>query len=329
MEIFFGDNENSLLKEFLKINIVEINNKLYFLERIYNFESYSQEVDFIIKESRVREYHFIICNAAEKFLDDRNLPKIHLNSFKYYYSLESKTYDYLVRSGGQGFDKYKNQLLAYECSLLNLILSIVENYILKKDKKNVTIFECCQAEKSPLELMDEVKKVRNILLRSSIYYPIVRFSVNRNIFKNTLQSYLPDILHFVCHGEPNGDLNFFNGDATGLRRFSPEYFEKIIKMYGSKKIDFIYINSCFSSAFLNKIKINECSKYFINGLGYCDENISLYAKEFAENYYLELSTKGNDCRTTYFTVYSLFPIYKVKLDNSVSSFDYKTRLVFK
>lgn len=326
MEIFFQENEISLLERTFNLNLSVLFNKISLAEEIYHMEEYSDEVLTIVNESSIKQSCNLILKTVFFRSKELNTYGEYLNSFSYYFHEHNREYNLLTRSGGVNFNKYKNALLNLECSLINFMNSLVEAKLDIRNKKCVTIFECCQAERNPLDLMNEVKIIRDNLLTSMYYFPIVRFSVNRNILKKTIKMYFPEVLHFVCHGEDNGDLIFFNGDKSGLKNISPEYFEKVIQIYKNKKIDFIYLNSCFSKKFLLKIKSNNCKFYFTYGLGYDGENVSCYAKEFAENFYNDLSHNGNQIDVTYKNTFTSFPNYKVVVNKK--EIKYKDNLLF-
>ncbi|MCF0125114.1 MAG: hypothetical protein HUJ68_05055 [Clostridia bacterium] len=317
METFFRTNELKILEKDLKIDVEKMLVDLSTIEHIFLTE-YEGEINVEIEEQKIDRYYSKLKKTKKP--NDAQFSRL-MNSFAYYYGLQRNEYKNLLKEekglyrasnnnpGISKFDLYKNALLNFECSLLNLLLCLVENVdeLDKRSKKLVGIFESCQAEKHPLGLMNEVKKVREILLDSKLYYPIVRFSVNERIFNDTLKRYTPELLHFVCHGEINGDIALVNGNATGMKYMSPGVFVNTIKKhYGKTLIDFIYINSCYSDRFVDKISSSIRTKINIDyALSYKGINNNNYATIFSELFYDQLSLTNTDIFTNYCKVKSL------------------------
>lgn len=329
MEIFFNEKEQSFLSNILNINLSEILLRMSIVERIFEIDEYSDQIVNIVKESNIDEYHKIIFDNASNYIRAHNYSEMYLNSFKYYYNCQRREFDELSSVRGHKEDSfriYKEHLLSWECSLINLLLSLISKNEDPGNKKIVAVFESCQANKHPMGMLLEVKKIRDSLLSSAYYYPYVTLSTNKRMFKLVLQEYLPEILHFVCHGEENGDLVFFNGNYTGVKCFSPEYLEKIICMYGSKQMEFIYLNSCYSKKFVKKILVNNCKNYILYHLGYEGENNDRQAIKFSEEFYTNLAVHNQTIDHTFNDVYNNFPNVIVSCEGS--KINYKDNLFF-
>lgn len=327
MEVLFNEEEKKYLAQTLKIDFEGIMDSLKDIENIFIIEHYSDRVIKIIERAKLDFNHKLIYQGVFNYISNKNFSKYFLNSFNYYFKSQKNELN-LCRGNDNNinFDKFKNALLNYECSLLNLLLEIVELKTNMNNKRKVAIFQSCQIERHPLNLMLEVKNIRDYLIASVDYYPIVRFSTNKKIFKKTLEVYVPDMVHFVCHGEVNGDLQFFNGNATGVKYLSPEYFEKILSIYNNKKLIFVYFNSCYSKKFVCKAKKNDCSKYISNFLGYDGENNDYESRQFSEKFYNELVALKKNIVDTYLKVFDEYPDVYVKSDGK--KINYKNNLYF-
>lgn len=329
MEIYLNDNEQGFLREILNIDIKEVLLRLSRIEDIFALEEYSDAIYSIIKESNMDEYHSIILDKISSYIEKNNYSEIHLNSFKYYYARQKEDLEVLSRSRNnkkKAFETYKNHLLNWECSFLNIFSDVIMKHDHPINKKIVAVFESCQANMHPMGMLLEAKMIRDALLKSNTYYPFVTLSTNKRIFKLVLEELLPELLHFVCHGEENGDLVFFNGNYTGVKCLSPEYLEKLMDIYGKKKIDFIYLNSCYSKKFVEKTIVNDCSKNIVYHLGYDGENNDSQAIYFSRKFYTELSVSNSSINDTFTDVYNKFPSVLVKCDGI--EIDYKEHLFF-
>lgn len=108
--------------------------------------------------------------------------------------------------------------------------------------------------------------------------------------------------------------------------FSPEYLEKIICMYGSKQMEFIYLNSCYSKKFVKKILVNNCKNYILYHLGYEGENNDRQAIKFSEKFYTNLAVHNQTIDHTFNDVYNNFPNVMVSCEGS--KINYKDNLFF-
>ena len=328
MESYFDGNEIRILDNILGIDFNALNMRLSKIETIFEKEYYDQSIDGILQESRIDESYSLIYNNCLKHFSYVEWGEEYLSSFKYYYSTQRKLHADLTRDNTNEalFDKFKNAILCFECSLLNLESAIIENKSNISNKKMVDIFECCQAEHSPLGMMTEVKKLKDILINSSDFYPITRFSVNRNIFKKTISYYKPYVLHFVCHGEENGDLVFFNGNSSGLKCISPEYLEKVLTIENIIWTELIYLNSCFSNKFLLRISENTCKQHINRGLGYINENNNDCAVSFSELLYKKFLKTPSDSSIAFRRAYIDFD--DIVVNTRDGDINYKDNLLF-
>lgn len=329
MEVFFNKEEQEYLSNILKIDIINIFNKLKKIEDIYDISEFNNNISSIIKESNIDQYHKIIVSSATKFIKEHNYTEIHLNSMKYYYRCQEKDFDELSNSRSnnvqKSFQLYQNHLLSYQSSLLNMFSELVVPFNNPKNKKVVAIFESCQANMHPLNMLYEAKNIKDSLLSSKSYYPFVTLSTNKRMFKLVVEKHLPEIMHFICHGEINGDLVFFNGNYSGTKNLSPEYLEGFKSIYGCKKVELIYLNSCFSSKFVQKSSINGCKNYIDHHLGYTGENNDLQARDFSEKFYSDLATFDNPINITYNDVYNAYPDVNVSIEGKL--INYKENLI--
>lgn len=176
-------------------------------------------------------------------------------------------------------------------SYYNLINALYEEKTVKYSKFtyfSIALFESSPYDQDILDFAEEIQKIEESAYKniaSSKYYPIVRFSTNRKIFKEIVSESKPDIYHFTCHGNketlaftsPSGTTDLFKVDKF------IEYLETLNTNY---VIQLIYLNSCDSFNYARKLKKTKSVNFkVLKTIGYIGENLNNHATKFSTSYY--------------------------------------------
>lgn len=303
MKLLCEDKEIGKVNEKLNLNIQEIANYFDYFEKIYSF----------IKNSKSNmPYDFIVLLIELNYKDNyieyiRNVVKKEyressFDSLVYYLMQDKKMILNFRKEKYHNFNRYRYLIIAKGIiySVINLMNYLIEYcflteyYFPNPKKRKILIFESCPEDLNYIDGKSEVFKLRSLFINdNSLYYPIVRFNTNLNIFKNTCLGYKIDILHFIGHGEGNGDLCFtsldgkhkFLGYETLLKFFNNTYFPA-----HNNNVLLGYFNSCYSSKICTKLVRD--STVFNSLIGCVGINSDLLAIKFAYDFYKKIFNKN-------------------------------------
>ncbi len=283
MQILFTDQEMNRVKHELHIDLENVIKQDVFLD------DWKGDFRFSEFEERFNSIYSIIRNQL-KYAS-------HTYSSLLYYCRKVKQEIISLNQGKINHKIFNAEVVVLLCSLYNHMSFLVEkaNYI--GGLETILVFEACPSNLPKLDSREEARMIKKLALDNRVN-PIVRFNTSISIFKKTCNDNKMDYLHFVGHGSWNGDLVFCGDNQNGKILHFPTFERFFYREYGANHsnaiIRNIFVNSCFSERFVNKIHSSSSIKIlFEHSISNREEVFDSCALEFAKLFYREaFSTKS-------------------------------------
>ena len=258
------------------------------LERFgIDLEIYTQTLIFLedVNEKNVYSYFNERFDIVSKYLSTiRRVDSQPCSSLFYYFSECQKAFVGKRRSADSDDKRNMALIKTFLCSAYNYICYLVAEATFNPRRKTVVVFEACPRDLPAIQSRREARKIK----QQAKFYRVncvLSFGTNINTFKFLCDKYRIDYMHFVSHGEGNGDLALV-GNNGFCKLLTYKTFEAYFKdNYDSsvrpKTVLCCYFNSCYSNIFINKMcassSMMRVFKHRIGHIGVNDDDLAIFS----------------------------------------------------